>query len=83
MLTQPAPQSIYITSAEGNSGKSTIALGVLDTLARSFARVGVFRPLYDSRAGAKADRANRRVVCGEARVRQEWDPHRDPMTSSP
>ena len=48
MPTQPAPQSIYITSAEGNSGKSTIALGVLDTLARSFARVGVFRPIARS-----------------------------------
>ncbi|MCU1442715.1 MAG: phosphate acetyltransferase, partial [Cryobacterium sp.] len=41
-------QSIYITSVEGNSGKSTIALGVLDTLSHSVARVGVFRPIARS-----------------------------------
>ncbi|MEF2977493.1 phosphate acetyltransferase [Subtercola sp. YIM 133946] len=41
-------RSIYITSAEGHSGKSTIALGVLDTLARSVGRVGVFRPIARS-----------------------------------
>ncbi|GAA3737324.1 phosphate acetyltransferase [Leifsonia bigeumensis] len=43
-------RSIYITSAEGNTGKSTIALGVLDTLTRSIERVGVFRPVARSSA---------------------------------
>lgn len=41
-------RSLYITSAEGNTGKSTIALGVLDTLLRSVERVGVFRPIARS-----------------------------------
>ncbi|GGH43192.1 phosphate acetyltransferase [Microbacterium album] len=41
-------RSIYITSAEGHSGKSTIALGVLDALGRTAARVGVFRPIARS-----------------------------------
>lgn len=41
-------RSLYITSAEGNTGKSTIALGVLDTLLRSIERVGVFRPIARS-----------------------------------
>ncbi len=41
-------RSIYITSAEGNTGKSTIALGVLDTLTHSVRRVGVFRPVARS-----------------------------------
>lgn len=41
-------RSLYITSAEGNTGKSTIALGVLDTLTRSIKRVGVFRPIARS-----------------------------------
>ena len=41
-------KSIYITSAEGHSGKSTVALGVLDTLRRSIQRVGVFRPVARS-----------------------------------
>ncbi len=40
--------SIYIASAEGHSGKSTIALGVLDALCRSVRRVGVFRPIARS-----------------------------------
>ncbi len=43
-------QSIFITSAEGHSGKSTIALGVLDALSRATARVGVFRPIARSTA---------------------------------
>ena len=38
-------QSIFITSAEGHSGKSTIALGVLDALSHATPRVGVFRPV--------------------------------------
>lgn len=38
-------RSIYITSAEGHTGKSTIALGVLETLSRTVERVGVFRPV--------------------------------------
>ncbi|MDO7881007.1 phosphate acetyltransferase [Antiquaquibacter soli] len=41
-------RSIYITSAEGHSGKSSVALGVLDTLLRSGERVGVFRPITRS-----------------------------------
>jgi len=41
-------KSIYITSVEGHSGKSSIALGVLDTLQRGIERVGVFRPVARS-----------------------------------
>jgi phosphate acetyltransferase len=41
-------KSIYVASAEGHSGKSTIALGVLDILSRSLQRVGVFRPIARS-----------------------------------
>jgi len=40
--------SIYITSAEGSSGKSTIALGILDALQATVERVGVFRPIARS-----------------------------------
>ena len=43
-------QSIYITSAEGHSGKSTVALGVLEALSRATPRVGVFRPVARSTA---------------------------------
>ncbi len=41
-------KSIYITSVEGHAGKSTIALGVLDTLAHETERIGVFRPVARS-----------------------------------
>lgn len=43
-------RSIYITSAEGHTGKSTIALGALDALMRVTPRVGVFRPIARSSA---------------------------------
>jgi phosphate acetyltransferase len=45
--------SIYITSPEGDTGKSTIALGVLHRLAATVAKVGVFRPI--TRLGEKRD----------------------------
>lgn len=44
---------IYVTSAEGGTGKSTVAVGLLETLKGSVARVGVFRPI--SRSGPERD----------------------------
>ncbi|MFJ4164172.1 phosphate acetyltransferase [Microbacterium sp. NPDC089698] len=44
-------KSILITSIEGHSGKSLIALGVIDALSRATARVGVFRPVTRSSDG--------------------------------
>jgi len=41
-------RSVYITSVEGHSGKSSIVLGVVDTLLRQAPRVGVFRPIARS-----------------------------------
>jgi phosphate acetyltransferase len=41
-------KSVYISSAEGRSGKSTIALGVVDLLLRQGRKVGVFRPIARS-----------------------------------
>ena len=38
-------RSIYITSTEGDSGKSTVALGITAALARSVGKVGIFRPV--------------------------------------
>ncbi|KQO95442.1 phosphate acetyltransferase [Leifsonia sp. Leaf264] len=43
-------RSIYLSSAEGHTGKSTIALGILATLTRTTAKVGVFRPIARSTA---------------------------------
>lgn len=38
-------RSVYISSPEGDTGKSTIALGVVDLLSRQVQKVGVFRPI--------------------------------------
>ena len=37
--------SVYVASAEGYTGKSTVALGLLEQLSRVVERVGVFRPI--------------------------------------
>jgi len=39
---------IYVTAAEGLSGKSTVALGLIDALAAKVQNVGVFRPVSRS-----------------------------------
>jgi phosphate acetyltransferase len=41
-------RSVYIASPEGLSGKSAVALGLVDLLSRRVGRVGVFRPVIDS-----------------------------------
>ena len=41
-------RSIYIASPEGDTGKSTVALGLVDLLTRTVQRVGVFRPVARS-----------------------------------
>ncbi|EHI12397.1 phosphate acetyltransferase [Mycolicibacterium thermoresistibile] len=42
---EPSISAIYIAAPEGDTGKSTIALGILHRLAANVARVGVFRPI--------------------------------------
>ena len=37
--------SLYVASPEGDTGKSTVALGLLHHLAANVAKVGVFRPI--------------------------------------
>lgn len=49
----PDATAIYVASPEGDTGKSTIALGLLHRLAATVANVGVFRPIV--RAGSDRD----------------------------
>jgi len=51
-VSDPA-RSVYIASPEGHTGKSVVALGVLDLLTRRVRRTGVFRPI--ARTGETAD----------------------------
>lgn len=44
--------SIYLSSSEPFTGKSAIALGLLEALARTAGRVGVFRPIVRGEAAA-------------------------------
>ena len=44
-------RSLYITSPEGRSGKSAVALGLIDLLSRRVGRVGVFRPIVNKESG--------------------------------
>ena len=41
-------RSIYVASPEGDTGKSVVALGLVDLLSRTVQRVGVFRPVARS-----------------------------------
>ena len=41
-------QSVYIAASEGKIGKSAIALGLVEALARQVSSIGVFRPLVRS-----------------------------------
>ena len=43
--TSIGPTSIYVASPEGETGKSTIALGILNRLNSLVPKVGVFRPI--------------------------------------
>jgi len=47
------PTAIYVASPEGDTGKSTIALGILHRLTATVAKVGVFRPI--TRLGEERD----------------------------
>ena len=45
--------AVYVASAQGYTGKSAVALGVLEQLSRRVGRVGIFRPVV--RADARED----------------------------
>ena len=51
----PVSRSVYVASPEGLTGKSAVALGLLDALTREVGSVGVFRPLTTVGAGGEVD----------------------------
>jgi phosphate acetyltransferase len=57
--------AIYVASPEGDTGKSTIALGILHRLTATVARVGVFRPI--TRVPRGQERSDRGDGSGEDR----------------
>ncbi|MCV7239235.1 phosphate acetyltransferase [Mycolicibacterium celeriflavum] len=45
MSSRERSSAIYVASPEGDTGKSTVALGILHRLTATVAKVGVFRPI--------------------------------------
>ena len=78
------PRSLYVAAAEAESGKSAIALGVLDLLARQVERVGIYRPVVRGldQADPVIELLRARVACGapyEASTGVTYDDvHADP-----
>ncbi|RIJ69998.1 phosphate acetyltransferase [Nakamurella silvestris] len=62
--------SVYIASLEGESGKSTVALGLLDRLTRKVGRVGVYRPV--TRSAQETDNVVE-LLLGHRAITQEYD----------
>ncbi|QKT06093.1 phosphate acetyltransferase [Gordonia sp. X0973] len=50
-VSETAHSAIYLASAEGETGKSTIALGLLALLSATGGRIGVFRPISRTHDG--------------------------------
>jgi phosphate acetyltransferase len=50
--------NLYITATEPQSGKSVIALGVMEFLIRNLNRVAFFRPIINTGGGSKKDGVN-------------------------
>ena len=48
-------RSVYVASPEGNTGKSAVALGLVDALTREVGSVGIFRPLTTVGAAGETD----------------------------
>ena len=59
-------RSLYVATVEGLTGKSAVALGVLEQLSKRVERVAVFRPVVRSDAGSALDYVLDLLVSHEA-----------------
>ena len=68
-------RSVYVASSEGLTGKSAVALGLLDALVREVGSVGVFRPLTTVNAHPEAGERDLIVelLVSQPGVRQTYD----------
>ncbi|BDX34615.1 phosphate acetyltransferase [Mycobacterium antarcticum] len=57
-MSTTSASAIYVASPEGDTGKSTIALGILHRLASTVAKVGVFRPITRRPQGRGPERSD-------------------------
>ncbi|MFN8200514.1 MAG: AAA family ATPase, partial [Nakamurella multipartita] len=63
-------RSLYIASPEALSGKSAVALGLVDLLSRRVGRVGVFRPIVN--ADPQRDSVVELLIA-QPGIRQDYD----------
>ncbi len=61
--------SIYLAAPEGLTGKSMVAVGIMDALQREVTSVGVFRPIVN--AGARDEVLE--VLVSQPNIEQEYD----------
>jgi phosphate acetyltransferase len=61
-------RSVYIASPEGLTGKSAIAIGLIDTLTREVGSVAVFRPLVHGHVDMLAD-----MLVNQPGITQSYD----------
>jgi phosphate acetyltransferase len=68
-------RSVYVASSEGLTGKSAVALGLLDALVREVGSVGLFRPLTTVSAHPEAGERDLIVelLVSQPGVRQTYD----------
>jgi phosphate acetyltransferase len=68
-------RSVYVASPEGLTGKSAVALGLLDALVREVGSVGVFRPLTTVAENHEADERDLIVdlLVSQPGVQQTYD----------
>ena len=66
----PMSRSLYIASPEALSGKSAVALGLVDLLSRRVGRVGVFRPIVN--ADPQRDSVVELLIA-QPGIRQDYD----------
>ncbi|MGI3786657.1 MAG: phosphate acetyltransferase [Janthinobacterium lividum] len=68
-------RSVYVASSEGLTGKSAVALGLLDALVREVGSVGVFRPLTTVSAHPDVDERDLIVelLVSQPGIRQTYD----------
>ncbi|MFC6358880.1 phosphate acetyltransferase [Luteococcus peritonei] len=62
-------KAVYLASTEGGVGKSAIALGLIEALAKTVQSIGVFRPLVKWRE----DDAVTRTLVAQGPIRQSYD----------
>jgi phosphate acetyltransferase len=66
-------RSVYVASPEGFTGKSAVALGLLDALTREVGSVGIFRPLTDAADGASGGDLIVDLLVSQPGIAQTYD----------